>query len=63
MFIQTVYGLRARTEMPLGITPLGSNFTALLRRKFRFVGINLPAVTMQQLRVYKSGIVIREHNC
>lgn len=62
MFIQTVYGLRARTEMPLGITPLGSNFTALLRRKFRFVGINLPAVTMQQLRVYKSGIVIREHN-
>ena len=62
MFIQTAYGSRARTKMPLRITPLGSNFTFSLRSKLRFVGINLPAVTMQQLRLYKSGIAIREHS-
>lgn len=62
MFVQCAYGKGASRGRPLAMIPLERNFTEALRGRFRFVGINLPQMTMQQLRTYKQGKVATEHN-
>lgn len=61
MLVQCKYS-RSASARPLGIIPLQQNFTSALRSRFSAFGIKLPPVTMQQLRAYKSGRVIKEHN-
>ncbi len=62
MFIQCEYGKGAAKGRPLGIVPLERSFTDALRRRFSFVGIDLPRMTMQQLRTHKQGKIAKEHN-
>jgi hypothetical protein len=61
MFVQCRYTYHIRAR-PLAIIPLERSFTAALRCRFRFFGIKLSSVTMQQLRAYKQGDLTRKHN-
>lgn len=62
MFVQCRYPNAATKARPLGIVPLESTFTDAVRRRFSFFGINLPSVTVQQLRAHKQSDVTRKHN-
>lgn len=62
MFVQCEYAAGSAKARPLAIISLRRTFTGELRRKFSFVGADLPQVTMQQLRAHKSGKVATEHN-
>lgn len=63
LFVQCEYGVvRYRSVPALGIMPLGRNFTSDLRARFDSFGIELPSVTMQQLRSYKAGKLAVDHN-
>ena len=60
MFIQGNYR-KSRTKI-IGIAPIKRNFTADLRRRLHSLGIELPKVTMQQLRAHRQGDLARKHN-
>ncbi|GCB06542.1 hypothetical protein [Ralstonia sp. SET104] len=62
MFIQCRYPHASAQARPLGIIPLPQSFTSALRSRFSAFGIKLPPVTMQQLRAYKAGKVVKEHS-
>lgn len=51
-----------KKKVPIGIKPIAKEFTSDLRARFRSLGIDLPSVTMQQLRVYRQGDLARKHN-
>lgn len=61
MFVQCEY-LQAKTAKPKAIIPLRKDFTGALRSRFRAVGIQLPQVTMQELRAFKAGKVVKDHD-
>jgi hypothetical protein len=61
MFVQCKYGASDAFSRPIGITRL-AYFTTALRRKLRLFGIELPPVTMQQLRAHKQGALAKKHN-
>lgn len=60
LFVQCEYGKGAHKGRPLRIISLERSFTAAVRRRFRAVGIDLPLMTMQQLRTHKQGKVAKE---
>ena len=62
MFIQCNYDASNAFKRPLEIIPLVTNFTSRLRRRLRLFGIELPSVTMQQLRAYKQGALAKKFN-
>ncbi len=61
MFVQCRYP-RAGSLKPLEMIPLRKDFTGTLRRRFSVVGVQLPNLTMQQLRAYKAGKIITDHD-
>jgi hypothetical protein len=61
MFVQCMYPGTPHRR-PVRIVALSQQFTATLRSRFSTVGIKLPPVTMQQLRAYRSGKLVMEHN-
>lgn len=63
LFVQCEYAVgHQRRAPPLGIVPLGRSFTSDLRARLDRFGVELPAVTMQQLRSYKAGKLAVDHN-
>lgn len=63
LFVQCEYAVgHHRSAPPLGIIPLGTSFTSDLRARLDRFGVELPAVTMQQLRSYKAGKLAVDHN-
>ena len=61
MFVQCKY-IGDIKPVPFEIIPLTFQFTAALRSRFNAIGINLPLVTMRQLRAYKEGSVSKKYN-
>ncbi len=61
MFIQCEYKER-QANSPRAIQPIQGEFTSDLRRRFNSFGIQVPAVTMQQLRTFRNGALAREHS-
>lgn len=61
MYVQCEYAVAA-SGGPRRIIALARDFTEALRRRFRSFGIELPSLTMQQLRAYKQGKLTKEHN-
>lgn len=63
MFVRGVYGSPGNQKpTPVAIAPLSRTFTSDLRSRFRSMGIELPNVTMQELREYKQGDVSRKNS-
>jgi len=60
MFVQGEYGEHGRR--PIGAMPIARDFTAALRTRFRSLGVDLPQVTMQQLRVHRQGDLARKYS-
>lgn len=60
MFIQG--DRRGNAPKILGVAPITGTFTADLRMRLHSLGIELPKVTMQQLRVHRQGDLARKHN-
>lgn len=61
MFVQCEYAGPAGGT-PHRIIGLARDFTEALRRRFKSFGIELPSMTMQQLRAYKQGRLTKDHN-
>lgn len=61
MFVQCKYPAGA-TARPQAIAPIKEGFTKVLRIRFRSFGVELPLVTMRQLRAYKQGVLAKKHN-
>lgn len=62
MFIQCKYEESDVFSKPCEIISLTMTFTTALRSRFRSFGIELPSVTMRQLRVHKQGALAKVHN-
>lgn len=62
LFIQCTYDSSDAYARPRGISCLSGSFTKTIRIKFRAFGIELPPVTMQQLRLHKQGSLSKKHN-
>lgn len=61
MFVQCEY-TQAKSFKPVAMIPLRKDFSGALRSRFNAVGIQLPKVTMQQLRTFKAGKVVKDYN-
>lgn len=62
MFIQCKYPESAAFPKPIEIKSLANNFSTALRKRSSSFGIDLPPVTMRQLRVHKQGALAKKFN-